>query len=250
MPQLPEEMWLSNKMLKKAKLVIPKFHLHNHGVKCHLCYNLNFLRYSAQSDYEDPERWWAHINPISMSTQEMTQGSRFDTINDHAAGWNWRKITGFGKCSCLTFKLSFTIAYLFLTYSSSLVLLGQQFKKNLTKALEMRTKSRRNFREFDNNFPEHIVNKWENMVEEWDKDMSQPNPYAEPIAGNMSSNLSHISSSHNTSETSMTEVLLELAREEDLAMNEGQPQIHKTSPAGFLKQGMQVENDQYTHLND
>lgn len=99
MPQLPEEMCLSKKMLKRAKLVIPKFHLHNHGIKCHLHYNLNFLRFSAQSDFEDPERWWAHINPISMSTREMTQGSRLDIINDHAAGWNWRKITGFGECS-------------------------------------------------------------------------------------------------------------------------------------------------------
>lgn len=95
--QLPEGMQLPGKMLKGTKFVIPKFHLHNHGTKCYLRYNLNFLRYSAQADYEDPERWWAHINPISMSIREMTSGSRIDMINDHAAGWNWRKITGFGQ---------------------------------------------------------------------------------------------------------------------------------------------------------
>lgn len=86
-----------NGLLRKVKYVIPKFHLHNHGLKCHLGFNLNFLRFSAQSDLEDPERWWAHINPISMSTREMTAGSSIDLINNHAAGWNWRKITGFGK---------------------------------------------------------------------------------------------------------------------------------------------------------
>lgn len=99
--QLPHLMQVAPKaLLKKVKYVIPKFHLHNHGLKCHLRYNLNFLRFSAQSDLEDPERWWAHINPISMSTREMTTGSRIDILNDHAAGWNWRKTTGFGEYGC------------------------------------------------------------------------------------------------------------------------------------------------------
>ena len=99
--QFPAAMQVAPKTLfKKAKLVIPKCHLHNHGLKCHLNYNLNFLRYSAQADLEDPKRWWAHINPISMSIREMTAGSRIDLLNDHAAGWNWRKTTGFGENRC------------------------------------------------------------------------------------------------------------------------------------------------------
>ena len=70
--QLPEAMQVALKiLLKKVKYVIPKFHLHNHGLKCHLWFNRNFLQYSAQSDLEDPKRWWAHINPISMSMREM-----------------------------------------------------------------------------------------------------------------------------------------------------------------------------------
>lgn len=88
---------VSKAILRRVKYVIPKFHLHNHSLKCHLSFNLNFLRFSVQSDLEDPECWWAHINPISMSTREMTTGSHIDLINDHAASWNWRKITGFGK---------------------------------------------------------------------------------------------------------------------------------------------------------
>lgn len=73
-------------LFKKAKYAIPKFHLHNHSLKCHLNYNLNFLCYSAQVDLEDPKCWWAHINPISMSIQEMMLGSCIDLINDHVSG--------------------------------------------------------------------------------------------------------------------------------------------------------------------
>ena len=96
--QLPEAMQATPRiLLKKVKYVIPKFHLHNHGLKCHLWFNLNFLRYLAQSDLEDPKRWWAYINPISMSTREMTRGSHINILNDHAAGWNWRKTTVLGE---------------------------------------------------------------------------------------------------------------------------------------------------------
>ena len=96
--QLPPSMQVApNKLLKKATYIITKFHLHNHSLKCHLNFNLNFLRYSAQSDLEDPERWWAHINPISISTWEMTMGACIDILSDHAAGWNWCKTMGFGK---------------------------------------------------------------------------------------------------------------------------------------------------------
>lgn len=96
MPQFPPFMQISKDHLRRAKFVIPKFHIYNHGLKCLLNYSPNFLRWSAASDLEDPERWWAHINPVSMSTREMSDGSRHDTIDDHARSWNWRKIVGFG----------------------------------------------------------------------------------------------------------------------------------------------------------
>lgn len=98
-PQLPAAMRLSPALLKTCRFVIPKLHLHNHGALCQCKYNLNYLHWSAQSDLEDPECWWAHINPISMSTREMGEGSRIDTIDDHVMGWNWHKITGFGESS-------------------------------------------------------------------------------------------------------------------------------------------------------
>lgn len=89
-------MRLSDDTLNHVAFVIPKFHLYGHGSSCQTKYSLNYLPYSAETDGEDPERWWAHINPVSMSTKIMGPGSRQDTLDDHAASWNWRKIVDLG----------------------------------------------------------------------------------------------------------------------------------------------------------
>jgi hypothetical protein len=100
--QFPEKMQLSPSVLHTIKFVIPKFHIYGHGRNCQTRFSLNFLPYSARTNGEEPERWWAHINPISMSTREMTAGSRHDTIDDHAGSWNWRKITNLGMVVSLS----------------------------------------------------------------------------------------------------------------------------------------------------
>jgi len=96
MKQYPSFMQIGTDRIRNAKFVLPKFHIFNHGLKCQLQYSLNYLKYSAWMNGEDPERWWAHINPISMSTQEMGSGSQTDTIDDHTRAWNWHKITNLG----------------------------------------------------------------------------------------------------------------------------------------------------------
>ena len=234
--QLPEAMQVSPRaLLKKAKYVIPKFHLHNHGLNCHLNFNLNFIRYSAQSDLEDPERWWAHINPLSMSTREMTMGSRIDIINDHAAGWNWRKTTGFGVYHCLV------IEYLF-TYRE---LLGERFYAQLKTAINSSRKHRKAFEDFDKLFPPAIVKGWNDKVKAWDADPSQPNPYAEPLAGKCSIMTSTLQVLILPTETSMAQVILELAREQEEVTKSGDQVVtHKVSPVSFIKQGINLEERQ------
>jgi hypothetical protein len=101
---LPFSVRLPENVLRSAKFVIPKFHIYGHGTQCQAKYSLNFLKYSARTNGEEPERWWAHINPVSMSTREMGPGSRHDTIDDHAAAWNWHKITGLGMMRALRFR--------------------------------------------------------------------------------------------------------------------------------------------------
>ena len=173
MPQLPPFMHISNDRLRSAKFVLPKFHIYNHGAKCIANFSSNFLWWSAASDLEDPERWWAHINPISMSTKEMSEGSRHDTINDHARSWNWRKITNFGMFT------NTDGCCLYLYYLTT----GNLFSTRLKKALVMQSKHGRDFAQFTATFPPPTVQQWEKIVTDWDKDKSKKNPYEEPPAG-------------------------------------------------------------------
>src|SRR5262245_50133717 len=87
--QFPPFMHIPDPILEKAKFVILKFHLWGHGDRCQQQFSLNFLKHSAQTDGEEIERWWSHINPVSMSTKEMGPGAQHDTLDDHAAAWNW-----------------------------------------------------------------------------------------------------------------------------------------------------------------
>jgi hypothetical protein len=107
--QFPRWMQIPDPLLRSAKYVIPKFHIYGHGNSCQYRFSLNFLKWSARTNGEEPERWWAHINPVSMSTKEMSPGARHDTIDDHAAAWNWRKIVGFGTS---LYVISFILMYI------------------------------------------------------------------------------------------------------------------------------------------
>ena len=60
---------------------------------------------------------------------------------------------------------------------------GPLFSSRLKKALIMRTRHGSAFTKFNNTFPVNVVKKWEKMVEAWDKDQTQKNPYEEPVAG-------------------------------------------------------------------
>jgi hypothetical protein len=107
--QLPESMHLTANQLASAQFVIPKFHIYAHGLSCQTSFSLNFLPFMARTDGEEPERWWAHINPVSMSTKEMGPGARLDTLDDHAAAWNWRKIVGMGEATDSITRLLFIV---------------------------------------------------------------------------------------------------------------------------------------------
>src|SRR5260370_7187933 len=89
-------MWLSDQQLHLLQFAIPKFHISAHGLDCQSDFSFNYQPYMARTDGEDPECWWAHINPVGMSTKEMGPGACLDTLDDHAAAWNWWTVTGFG----------------------------------------------------------------------------------------------------------------------------------------------------------
>lgn len=171
-PQLPRALQPPPDILRNAKLVIPKFHLHNHGLKCQLNFNLNFLRGSAQSDLEDPERYWAHQNPVSMSTREMSEGARHDTLSDHAGSWNWRKITNFGIYSHSHSDLS-------VLKKSDFT--GVSLLDQIRTSTRMQVAHRTAFENFDATFSPSVTDEFRAMVVAWDADKDQPNPYEEPV---------------------------------------------------------------------
>jgi len=96
MLRLPHEMWIPPNVFFALRSFIPKLHIYGHGDKCQYKYSFNYQKWSARTDGEDPERFWSHINPASVSTREMSPGARFDALDSHAVHWNWRKTVKFG----------------------------------------------------------------------------------------------------------------------------------------------------------
>ncbi|KAF9489147.1 hypothetical protein BDN71DRAFT_1402098, partial [Pleurotus eryngii] len=96
MKQMPTTLQLSDNTASRFDFVVPKFHLYGHGTQCQLWYLINLCPGCAQSNLEDLEHWWVHINPVSMSTKLISPWTCCETIDDHAHGWNWRKVTNFG----------------------------------------------------------------------------------------------------------------------------------------------------------
>ncbi|KAJ8489442.1 hypothetical protein ONZ45_g13579 [Pleurotus djamor] len=151
--QHPTDRQLPDSLLSRTTIVIPKFHIYGHGHSCQVRYSSNFLRWCAQTDGEDPERWWAHINPVSMSTRLMGPGSRLDTIDDHAAAWNWQKIRGFGA---------------FLSEKLRVALILSEQHTSLHN-------------QFSLSFPNATVQSWETMVCAWEANPSRINPFDEGV---------------------------------------------------------------------
>ncbi|KAJ8502691.1 hypothetical protein ONZ45_g11524 [Pleurotus djamor] len=107
----------------------------------------------AMTDGEDPERWWAHINPVSMSTRLMGPGSRLDTIDDHAAAWNWQKIRGFGDSLAEKLRVA--------------LILSEQHSTLHTQ--------------FTASFPDSTTKGWEKMVKAWEVNPSRANPFNDGV---------------------------------------------------------------------
>lgn len=94
----PSEYHLDHERLKFT-FVVPKFHLAAHVAKCQTAFSLNYTPCVGRTDGEAPERGWADINHVASSTKEMGPGSRRDTLDDHFADWNHKKVVSMGRLS-------------------------------------------------------------------------------------------------------------------------------------------------------
>ncbi|KAF9503876.1 hypothetical protein BS47DRAFT_1309106, partial [Hydnum rufescens UP504] len=129
---------------------LPKLHALAHKSKCSILYSLNFTPGVSRMNGEGIEWEWAEINITANSTEEMSEGSCHDTLDNLLGDKNFQKEIGLGK-SLLT-KLK--------TAQVESVKHVEQFK-SFTGGLDPAT-----------------VREYENMILAWEADHSKLNPYS------------------------------------------------------------------------
>ena len=77
---------------------VPRFHICAHGPSCQVTYNFVYMCGAGRTHGEVVETGWADINPCALSTREMSEPSRHETLDDMMGAINWRKVTRIGKC--------------------------------------------------------------------------------------------------------------------------------------------------------
>lgn len=70
---------------------VPVWHAMAHEEKCQVENSLRYQPGWGHTDGEGIERGWSRINPISLSTKEMGEGARHDTLDDHFGYHNWQR---------------------------------------------------------------------------------------------------------------------------------------------------------------
>ncbi|KAG2101317.1 uncharacterized protein F5147DRAFT_812283 [Suillus discolor] len=134
---------------KTITFLVPKFHLPAHVAPCQTKFSFNLIKGMARTDGEAPERGWSNINPVATSTREMGPGSRRDALDDHFGDWNWRKVSNFG------------------------VFLLQKLKD----AIPQRDQHISDLVDFEDAIPAESLATWRTMVEGWETDRSNANPF-------------------------------------------------------------------------
>ncbi|KAI0059390.1 hypothetical protein BV25DRAFT_1871612 [Artomyces pyxidatus] len=176
--------------------VVPKFHLLAHGESCQVTYSLNFTEGGIEAG-------WSDTNSAALSTREMSSESRHEALDDFFGAINWRKTTS----------------------------LGTQLQKSLKEAVPALEKHMAAYEEHTATFPQPVLDRWEAMIEAWDKDHKKPNPYHEPAAVH-----------------TVADVRLELAQEEAADAARGVVSLHETSASVFLSTGLELEDMQALQL--
>ncbi|TBU37904.1 hypothetical protein BD309DRAFT_875464, partial [Dichomitus squalens] len=74
----PEEMWIDQSRWDSIRFAIPKKHWKVHGSNpSHSRFSLNYLPHVGRTYGEGIESHWSHMNPLSLSTREMSPGITF-----------------------------------------------------------------------------------------------------------------------------------------------------------------------------
>ncbi|KAF7329538.1 CxC2 domain-containing protein [Mycena kentingensis (nom. inval.)] len=133
----------------EIQYALPVWHAVAHEAGCQAANSLTHAVGVGRTDGEGIERTWAVLNPISFSTKEMGEGHRHDTID--------------GKVDHINFEKN--------------VNLGDTLSKRLIIAIAARDQQVAEFEEVDESVEPSLRREWEQRVEMWNEDPSQPNPY-------------------------------------------------------------------------
>ncbi|KAF9466857.1 hypothetical protein BDZ94DRAFT_1157101, partial [Collybia nuda] len=166
---------------------------------CNLQFSFNLTKGVGRTDGEAPERGWANINPIAQSTKEMGPGSRRDTIDDHFNDWNWKKTISF----------------------------GERMLSKIQEAVPARLEHEEVLEHFEASIPPEVIKEWTAVVENWERDASQPNPFKPTIK--------------RTSEKSAR---LQLASEAAEEINEQRSDASISHSSVMIANGLQLEEEQ------
>ncbi|KAI0662341.1 hypothetical protein C8Q70DRAFT_1050991 [Cubamyces menziesii] len=153
MAEFPPETRLDQSKIKEIRFTIPKKHYRVHGPN-HSRFSLNLLPRVGRTYGEGIESHWSHMNPLALSTREMSLGMRHEVYNDHWGAWNWQK----------------TIS----------------FEESLLHALEdahtLKLQQRKTYDQYTSTFDVKVIREWEEMIKAWEEDHDRPDPYEEPQA--------------------------------------------------------------------
>ncbi|KAJ7049133.1 hypothetical protein C8F01DRAFT_1265921 [Mycena amicta] len=186
-----------NLVLALIRFVVPKLHIQGHTLKCQLLYSLNWVPGGGQVDGEGIERPWSMIGGVAASTRVSGPSARADLLDDHWSFWNWSKLVGLPK-----------------------------LRRRLNTAIQELARQEESFKVFSEEQAEHVP-RWKAMVEAFEANGNQPNPYEPTMSGLMES-----------------QVRKHLDQEDANQVATGCPMIHDISPSAFVVELLKVEAEQ------
>ncbi|KAF8216257.1 hypothetical protein K438DRAFT_1954884 [Mycena galopus ATCC 62051] len=183
---------------------LPIWHAAAHEIECQTQNSLSYAEGVGRTDGEGIERTWAVLNPLGFSTKEMGNGARHDAIEDKVDHLNFEKNIGQGD----------TLA------------------RKLVVAIAERDKQVAAFVQVNSTLHKRLRKKWQDRIDAWLADRSQPNPYC--LAGGKNAGPSEAA------------VLQELKEAEAREVAEGREVFAdtKSTPVSFIKAGLVLEESQ------
>ncbi|KAF7319496.1 CxC2 domain-containing protein [Mycena chlorophos] len=182
-----------------VQFAVPKMHIKGHILPCQIRYSLALLLGAGQTDGEGIERLWAAIAGVAGSTKLSGPGTRSDQLDDHWQFWNWQKLVG----------------------------MAETLRRRLSNAEVELEKQEAAFSLFCVEQAEHVP-RWLELVNSFEADNSQPNPY-ESTQGN---------------EMTEAQVRAELDDQDKAELSNGALPLHEVTPADFITFGLEVEEEQ------